>query len=271
MKLDTLETFLIWDKNPRVLPLNFGLSLRRLTISSVGVVSVSQKPSLLCMETVFCLRLALHGRKASQHWDSNWLQLKLSCMWVWAKLADHTELEQRSWVQRAAWCHSWEVTSLGKTQLSLVPPSLKLREQGGWTPGTEVFWTQVWQHTWETEEKGNWAWIRATVMLSGMQLGCNGNSGVTTGIWIHFPVKHQLTRSLLEHLYCFYSWENEAERDHTAQAVHGSVQECPDSKKPSLPGLPKAICVFYRKALGLELVLENFKLTVKYGNNPQGT
>lgn len=38
-----------------------------------------------------------------------------------------------------------------------------------------------------------------------------------------------------------------------------------------LPGLPKAICVFYRKALGLELVLENFKLTVKYGNNPQGT
>lgn len=134
MKLDTLETLLIWDKNPRVLPLNFGLSLRRLTISSVGVVSVSQKPSLLCMETVFCLRLALHGREASQHWDSNWLQLKLSCLWAWAKLADHTELEQRSWVQRAAWCHSWEVTLLGKTQLSLVPPSLKLKRAGRLNP-----------------------------------------------------------------------------------------------------------------------------------------
>lgn len=30
-----------------------------------------------------------------------------------------------------------------------------------------------------------------------------------------------------------------------------------------VPGLPEAICEFYSKLLGLELVLENFKPTVK--------
>ena len=74
-------------------------------------------------------------------------------------------------------------------------------------------------------------------MLSGVQLDCDGNSGVIMGIWTHFPVKHQLTKHPLGHLNCFCSCETEAERNHTAHAAHSSTQKyCwePQLQKPIL-------------------------------------
>lgn len=100
--------------------------------------------------------------------------------------------------------------------------------------------------------------VGGTVILPGMQLGFSGSSGVTTGIGIRSPVKHQSPRSLLVYLCCFYGWETVAAQPSTSS----SWQHPADPQLPALEP-PAAICGFSHKGLGLTEVLENSKPTVK--------